>query len=487
MRWTDQARSAAFLVLILLPLASAVSPESPRRLSVYSSAANYSVPVFQRDGKPYVGLLDLLDPLGKASTRTESGHWRIRFNNRTQAEFLAGSDRVKIQGHDSNLGGPFLLDDDRGLVPLTALSTILPLLLQGPATLHLSADRLFIGDVGTHFTATIPQADHPSLVLQFSSPVSPNVTPEAGGLRLTFSHDPVVSPASPTLTFGNKTIPSATYSEGNGSADIFIHSASPLVATVTRDNRTITVAAANAAAPNPGTPVALVPAPPPSQVLQQQQTQPEVPPASAPPAAPAPQVARRYFVVLDASHGGDDRGEAISGSLLEKDLTLAFSRRLREQLERLGVTVLSVRDADTTIPTDQRAAIANGSHAALYVALHASSSGHGVRLFTALLPSSTEDRGAFRTWDSAQAPFRTYSLIAAAGISSALQQQQIPARSLMAPQRPLNNVAQAALALEIAPQGTEATQLASPDYQQALASAIASGIASIRDKLGAAQ
>jgi len=477
MRWIRRTGNGGLALIVLLLAARPISTApSERRLSVFSSAANYSLPVVQRDGKDYVGLLELLDPLGTATSKTSGSRWRIRFNNRVQADFTAGKDHALVQGRDTNLGGRFLLENDRGLVPLTCLNTVLPMLLGGPATLHVASDRILIGDAGTHFTATVPPAEHPSLVLQFSATVSPTVSNEPGGLRLMFPRDPVLPPASPTLTFGDKTIPSATYSESSTGAEIFIRSTGALVATVSRDNRTITVAPASAPQVAGTTPVPV--AAPPGE-------NPPVPvPANVPNTPSAPQVPRRYFVVLDAGHGGDDRGEAISASLLEKDLTLSFSRRLREQLEKLGITVLPVREADVNLSLDQRAAIANSNHGALYVAVHTSSSGHGVRLFTALLPSESDDRGPFRAWETAQLPFRSYSLIAAAGIYSALQQQRIPARSLMAPLRPLGNITEAALALEIAPQGTEAGQLASPDYQQTIAAAVAAGIASVRDKLG---
>ena len=472
MRWTSPMQYALLTTLAVflsaLPLATA---PSEKRLSVYSSAANYSLPIVQRDGRDYVGLLELLDPLGAVRSKTDGSRWRLYFDNKIEAEFINGKSRVRIQGRDTNLDARFILEEnDRGLVPLSCLGTVLPRLLGGPVTLHEASDRLFIGGISTHFTAIIPASEPTGLVFQFTSPVGPSVSTQSGGLRLRFTRDPVVSPASPLLTFGNKIIPSATYSESNGMAEIFINSTAPLIAAFSRDNRTITVTPASVAQAlaSPGSPSGTTPAST----------------AVAPLPAIPTQIPHRYFAVLDASHGGDDLGEAISGSLLEKDLTLSFTRHLREQLQKIGITVLVLRDSDASLTHDQRAAITNSTHPALYIALHVSSSGHGVRLFTALLPYSSDDRGPFRAWDTAQSSFRPYSLIAAAGISSELQRQQIPTRTLTAPQRPLGNITAAALAVEIAPQGSEAAQLASPDYQQTIAIAIATGIASVRDKLG---
>jgi hypothetical protein len=54
-----------------------------------------------------------------------------------------------------------------------------------------------------------------------------------------------------------------------------------------------------------------------------------------------------------------------------------------------------------------------------------------------------------------------------------------------APLRPLNNVTAAAVAIEVAPPGTDVMDLTLPAYQQNVASAVATAIANNRDKLGA--
>jgi hypothetical protein len=67
-----------------------------------------------------------------------------------------------------------------------------------------------------------------------------------------------------------------------------------------------------------------------------------------------------------------------------------------------------------------------------------------------------------------------------------MQKRQIPVRLLTAPLRPLNNITAAALAVEVAPQGSDLMQLAAPDYQQLVTSAVATAIAVAHDKLGIA-
>ena len=57
--------AVSFLLILAVLLVSAAGPE--KHLSVYSTAANYSLPIVQRQGHDYVGLLELLDPLGTVS------------------------------------------------------------------------------------------------------------------------------------------------------------------------------------------------------------------------------------------------------------------------------------------------------------------------------------------------------------------------------------------------------------------------------------
>jgi len=191
--------------------------------------------------------------------------------------------------------------------------------------------------------------------------------------------------------------------------------------------------------------------------------------------------------VVDASHGGDDHGETLSSSLLEKDVTVALARGLRQELESRGITTLVLRDSDANLSLDQRAIFANADRAAIYIALHAASSGHGVRVYTALLPYSEDDRGPFRSWTTAQHSALALSQSAASAVAAEFQKRQIPVRTLAAPLRPLNNVTGAAIAVEVAPQGADPAELTAPDYQQLVTSAVATAIASARNQLGDAQ
>ena len=471
-KWRASLFGCVLIGLFTLP--SGAAPE--KHLSVYSVAANYSLPLVQRDGRDYVGLLELLEPLGRVSAKAEGSKWRLHYNN-VQSEFQVGKTRARVQDREADLGSKFLMENGRGLVPVGSLASLLPRILGGPVSLHEVANRLFIGNVATHFTASLAGDNPPRLVFHFSAPVNPSIATDNGILRMTFSREPLVGPASPTLTFGNKTIPSASYSESNGVSTVTVVAAAPVFATFGGDGRTITITPTSA--PVQSTPAPATSAGQPAPATQQAA-------AATPPPVPVFPAPRRYFAVVDASHGGDDHGETLSSTLLEKDVTVAIARSLRQELESRGITTLVLRDSDANLPVDQRAVFANADHAAIYIAVHASSSGHGVRVYTALLPFGEDDRGPFRSWTTAQHDILPISQSTATSVASELQKRQVPVRTLAAPLRPLNNVTRPAIAIEVAPQGSDVAQLTAPDYQQLVTSAVATAIAGSRDQLGGA-
>ena len=82
--------------------------------------------------------------------------------------------------------------------------------------------------------------------------------------------------------------------------------------------------------------------------------------------------AGRPIVVIDPGHGGRDPGAvSVSGSIAEKQLTLALARELRDRLvERGRVRVALTRDSDRYMTLEERAGIAKGLGASLFLSLH---------------------------------------------------------------------------------------------------------------------
>jgi N-acetylmuramoyl-L-alanine amidase len=89
-------------------------------------------------------------------------------------------------------------------------------------------------------------------------------------------------------------------------------------------------------------------------------------------------------VVLDAGHGGHDRGAAI-GYVYEKHLALDTARRVEAILRKEGLKVVMTRSRDVFIPLAGRAAVGNRYRNAIFVSLHynynRSGSGAGVETY----------------------------------------------------------------------------------------------------------
>ncbi len=210
-------------------------------------------------------------------------------------------------------------------------------------------------------------------------------------------------------------------------------------------------------------------------------------PASATaPTAPAPLTPHPFLIVIDPGHGGIESGAVLNPTLLEKDVTLAFARRLRQELNARGISVQLVREADGAFSADQRAAAANAARPALYIAIHATSQGTGMRIYTAALSSGEDNRGPFVSWQEAQSASLARSRAVQQQMTASIQKTGFPLRSLSASLRPLNNLLIPAVAIEIAPTTGNVSQLASADYQQMVSAAVANSVASVRGKLESA-
>lgn len=90
--------------------------------------------------------------------------------------------------------------------------------------------------------------------------------------------------------------------------------------------------------------------------------------------AAANKAPRKVLVVVDAGHGGPDRGMSgpIGGrtKIHEADITLAVSKRLRDELKARGVSVVMTRTTDTLIALADRGRIANVANATLFLSIH---------------------------------------------------------------------------------------------------------------------
>jgi N-acetylmuramoyl-L-alanine amidase len=79
-------------------------------------------------------------------------------------------------------------------------------------------------------------------------------------------------------------------------------------------------------------------------------------------------------IVVDAGHGGFDRGGVPYQRIGEKGLTLDVAQRLRNVLQATGYRVIMTRNSDVFIPLGTRVAIANSYRGATFVSVHFNSS-----------------------------------------------------------------------------------------------------------------
>ncbi len=120
-------------------------------------------------------------------------------------------------------------------------------------------------------------------------------------------------------------------------------------------------------------------------------------PDSALAAAGLPYRYRLRTVVLDAGHGGKDRGCA-GVSAREADVALKLVLALGQQIQQNmpEVKVIYTRKTNVFIELDERAAIANRNKADLFISIHCNagpSQSHGAEVWTMGLHKSTANLG----------------------------------------------------------------------------------------------
>jgi len=76
-------------------------------------------------------------------------------------------------------------------------------------------------------------------------------------------------------------------------------------------------------------------------------------------------------VVIDPGHGGKDVGAIGAKNVYEKEIVLAVSKRIEEQLRKKGIRVYMTRRSDRFIKLRKRTEFANKKRADLFVSVHA--------------------------------------------------------------------------------------------------------------------
>ena len=477
MRWSKPGSALTLAALWCAMAYTAAAPE--KQLTVYTAQSSYSMPVLERSGKAYIAVTELLTPLGAAVAHGKGKDWKVELNT-AEAQLTEGKDKALIRRQDKalirsqqvDLGGNVLVEGGRVLAPLDSALPLLGRLLNKAVDFHQPSRRIFVGQSFTRFNAEYKNGDRPSLVLNFTQPLrrlDTNHDEERGALfthtnktTLTFRKDPVVSDAN-KQEFGAGAIQSMAFTEENGTASIMVTGNAKLQVIRSEDGKTIT----------------LQPEAPAVAAIQESDAQ------STPTIAEGARHTPEFFVMIDASHGGSDKGASFGGKQMEKDITLRLARELRKELEERGIAARLVRDSDIDIGLERRAEIANEQRAGIYVALHAGRPGKGVRVYAPMLADPAQPAaGRFLPWESAQFGALSRSRTVAQTVAGELRKKGMSVSILGMPVRPLNNVVPPAIAVELAPDAGDTQSLDNSKRQNTVASAIASGIAQIRGQMG---
>ncbi len=145
---------------------------------------------------------------------------------------------------------------------------------------------------------------------------------------------------------------------------------------------------------------------------------------AAPPTAPvrtrpAPRVSSPKVVVIDAGHGGPDRGMigpiGTTPWFTEKDVTLSVAKKLATVLRARGFDVLMTRTTDTLIALSDRGRIANSNHGDVFISIHCNAPGsntaagareHGFETYF-LAEAKTEDERRVQDMENESVKFET--------------------------------------------------------------------------------
>jgi N-acetylmuramoyl-L-alanine amidase len=212
-----------------------------------------------------------------------------------------------------------------------------------------------------------------------------------------------------------------------------------------------------------------------------------------------------HRVIIDAGHGGDNLGASSAGGLQEKDLTLDIAERAQHLMVARGFDAVLTRSTDETLSLQQRAAIANRRRGDIFVSIHVNSlkpsSARGIETYY-LGPSSGPELDAIATVENQHSGYtlsdlrsllerifadarRNESRRLADSVQQALVRTMRKTETGLAdrgvktaPFVVLVATEMPAILTEVSclSNADEARRLSTPDYRQAIAEALVSGV-----------
>jgi N-acetylmuramoyl-L-alanine amidase len=208
--------------------------------------------------------------------------------------------------------------------------------------------------------------------------------------------------------------------------------------------------------------------------------------------APQPQTSKPFaVVVLDPGHGGQDPG-AMCGGIMEKDLTLDVARRVDRLLDSEGVATLMTRLGDSYVSLTDRAAFGSRVNDSIFISIHFNEDNKpvasGVETYYAAYQISSAS--TFASWLPFFSRVPTYSPKPESQDLAGFIQEALVARTRSFDRGTrakqffvIANVTSPAVLIEggFITNQDELTKLASEEYRDQLAAAVADGILRYRD------
>lgn len=119
-------------------------------------------------------------------------------------------------------------------------------------------------------------------------------------------------------------------------------------------------------------------------------------------------MAEAKTVVIDAGHGGYDRGGVPGQRVPEKVMALDVAQRVRKELSGYGYTTVMTRTRDVFVPLGTRVAIGNRHRGALFLSIHFNSASRsGAQGFETFYYGSSSVRIAARIQSNLLRLYRT--------------------------------------------------------------------------------
>ena len=373
---TTTRRLTLAACLSLIAIAPGGSQTLDQPLTLVTSEGRHVLPTVALDGRRMVDLNQLTTPFGLTIAEDRQPGQLTLMHGEQVIVLTANEGLVSVAGTLVSLPSPPVQRGGFWYVPVDFIGRAIAKVHDQTVELRRRAGLVIIGDIRVpQVAARYERTGQRSRLRLMIAPATDTVIEQAPGrLIIAFEADAldlVLRGFAPDNLVsglrGDETRPALTVDLGNAFATYTSRREPALGGAVEL------IIDLESTSPTPAPPTSTRVVPPPARTVPI--------PVDAAPAADLPTLSdlapRRTIraIAIDPGHGGDDAGTRGPDGSLEKDVTLDIARRLRNLIEsQLGLRVVLTRTSDTTVPLDERAAIANNNRADLFISLHTNAS-----------------------------------------------------------------------------------------------------------------